>query len=99
MKKISFLIFIVIFFVSLSACVKDREPQVIDEPQDEISTISISERCEANEGAWLEDFQECEFISEDWCLENEGIFNECESACRHTNDEICILMCVPVCIF
>ena len=96
MKKFVSFLMIVLFALTLSACghkVETEEPIIPDN-----NIVSLAESCENNDGTWLEDFSECEFISEDWCLENNGSFNECESACRHDEEaEMCILMCVPVC--
>lgn len=62
--------------------------------------VSPADRCVLSEGNWLEEFNECEYIGEDWCVENGGVFSDCESACRHdTEAENCTLQCVPVCHF
>ena len=56
--------------------------------------------CLENNGTWLQEHQECEFIGESQCTALEGAFNECASACRHDPDAMmCIQMCVPVCSF
>ncbi|MEA3248896.1 MAG: DUF3298 domain-containing protein [Patescibacteria group bacterium] len=58
----------------------------------------VVESCEDAGGTWLEDHDECEYVSRDWCEDMGATFNECESACRHDpNAEICTLQCVPVC--
>ena len=55
-------------------------------------------KCEAAEGAWLDQYQECEYISEADCTSLGGYFQECASACRHDpTAEICTMQCVPVC--
>ena len=60
---------------------------------------NIVEQCTENGGQWLEEFNECEYISENRCTEMNGEYNECESACRHNPDaEICTAQCVPVCV-
>ncbi|MFA7049927.1 MAG: hypothetical protein WC164_02330 [Patescibacteria group bacterium] len=96
MKKFVYFSVIALFSLTLSACTyktETKEPVISDN-----NIISLAESCESNSGTWLEDFSECEFVSENWCLENNGTFNECESACRHDEEaEMCILMCVPVC--
>lgn len=61
--------------------------------------ISLNILCEEIGGVWLRDFKECENASRQWCLGQGGEFNECESACRHKNSEICTMQCVPVCTF
>ena len=56
--------------------------------------------CELNDGEWLEDYNECEYISESVCSEMGGEFDECASACRNDPDypEVaCTMQCVPVC--
>lgn len=61
--------------------------------------MSPESRCNNHGGNWLEEFSECEFISAEQCSEMNGMYKECESACRHMPDaEVCIAMCVPVCV-
>lgn len=61
---------------------------------------SIAELCVEKGGEWLEDYRECEGISEQACTELGGTFNECASACRHDPEaEFCTLQCVAVCEF
>jgi len=61
--------------------------------------LNLEEQCTQNGGQWLAEFSECEYISESQCSEMNGIFSECESACRHDPDaEICTAQCVPVCV-
>ncbi|MCX6744576.1 MAG: hypothetical protein NTX82_03565 [Candidatus Parcubacteria bacterium] len=56
--------------------------------------------CQSNNGNWLNDYQECENISESWCSQLAGFFNGCESACRHDPQaKVCTMQCVPVCKF
>ncbi len=56
--------------------------------------------CLANNGQWLNKYQECENVSEQSCKVMGGTFNSCASACRHQSlDILCIQMCVPVCQF
>lgn len=55
-------------------------------------------RCNNFGGTWLDEFNECEYISSEQCSELNGEYLECESACRHDPDaEVCTLQCVPVC--
>ena len=77
----------------------DLPSQVIDLPNgEENGAVDIAMSCELAGGNWLEDFSECEYVEADWCLENNGVFSECESACRHDEEaEICTMQCVPVC--
>jgi hypothetical protein len=62
---------------------------------------SLAKACRENGGKWLPVHQECEnFESREWCEEAGGIYNECESACRHAPEtEFCTLQCVVVCKF
>lgn len=54
--------------------------------------------CQEFNGTWLQEFNECEGISEEQCHTMNGTFQECESACRHIPDaEICTAQCVAVC--
>lgn len=98
MKKAFYFLVIAIFALTLSACTSKPEaekPIILDN-----DLLILSDSCENNSGVWVDNFSECEYVSEDWCLENNGTFNECESACRNDAEaEICILMCVPVCKF
>ncbi|MGM5483063.1 MAG: putative hemolysin [Nanobdellota archaeon] len=57
----------------------------------------LNQLCESNGGKWLEKHQECEFMPEDKCVETNGEFYECESACRHSDSDICTKQCVQVC--
>ena len=53
-------------------------------------------------GTPVEDYNECEYISEAQCVQLGGDFLECESACRHHPDfpeVMCTMQCVPVCDF
>ncbi len=65
------------------------------------SNQTIAESCADSGGTWLEEYQECENASADWCQEESGgQFEECASACRHDPEaEMCTLQCVPVCGF
>jgi len=56
--------------------------------------------CLDNGLEWLDEYNECEFMSEETCLALVGDWTECGSACRHNpNATFCILMCVPYCSF
>lgn len=61
--------------------------------------LNLEKECILRDGKWLEEYKECEGISLESCEELRGTFNECASACRHTNSEFCIMLCVPVCSF
>lgn len=56
--------------------------------------------CRMLNGSWLDQYQECEGISQNLCQYLGGVFSECESACRHDPQaEVCTMQCVPVCKF
>ena len=75
-------------------CEEYQEPKCLDEEK------GMKEKCEQEEGTWLEEYQECEWVGQDWCEENGGEFKECESACRHDEEaEMCTMRCVLVCEF
>lgn len=60
--------------------------------------LDMQYQCNKYGGWWLSEFNECESISEDQCLEMKGMFNECESACRYFDSDFCTEQCVQVCI-
>lgn len=54
--------------------------------------------CEDNNGNWISETKECEYISEEKCAELNGEFLPCESACRNDPDSVmCTMQCVLVC--
>jgi hypothetical protein len=57
--------------------------------------------CARHNGTWLEQYQECEYASKEWCAAEGGQFDECASACRHDPNlaRPCTMQCVPVCKF
>ena len=60
--------------------------------------MSPQSLCQKYGGNWLDEFNECELISQEQCAVMNGTFKECESACRHMPDaEVCTTQCVPVC--
>jgi hypothetical protein len=68
--------------------------------EDKLNALAIA--CQENGGNWLVDFNECENISNQWCLESGGEFKACTSFCRHHQGypEIpCTKQCVSVCYF
>ncbi|MCX6740308.1 MAG: hypothetical protein NTZ49_03710 [Candidatus Parcubacteria bacterium] len=59
-----------------------------------------SNDCQKNNGTWLAEYKECEYISRQVCEQLGGVFSECESACRHDPQaQMCTLQCVSVCKF
>ena len=71
----------------------------ISEEQETMESIVAS--CASNGGEWLPDFNECESLSQAVCEELGGNFNECASACRHSEDPLmpCTMQCILVCEF
>lgn len=60
---------------------------------------NLKSMCENNDGNWLEEFSQCEYITKTVCEQQmEGEFVECGSACRNDpNATICTKQCVPYC--
>ena len=95
MKKVIVFLFLVAIF--LTGCNTVPKSDVV---QRGISKPDVSGQCEGAGGAWLSEYNECEYAGREWCDEKGGEWNECESACRHDPEaEICTLQCVPVCKF
>lgn len=62
--------------------------------------LTLEDKCKYNGGNWIEEANECEGINKESCIEMEGYFNECASACRNNLEaEICTMQCVLVCDF
>jgi len=64
--------------------------------------------CESNNGRWLEQYNECEGISESLCTSNDGFYNSCGSSCRHNSlngqrrnmsSAGCVQHCISFCTF
>jgi hypothetical protein len=56
--------------------------------------------CQDANGTWIEQHEECEYVSENFCDLYNGSYAACESACRHDErSEVCTKQCVPVCSF
>lgn len=61
--------------------------------------------CTAGKGSWLEKYHECENgIDQSSCTTLNGKFNDCESMCRHDENngkvmKACPMICVKVCKF
>jgi len=95
---ISFLISII---VVCAVIIIVQQLDLLNTDRDDVSktkTLLALKKCENYKGFWIDDFSECEYISEDDCLTNGGYFNSCASACRHdANAEMCTMQCVPVC--
>ena len=98
MKKI--VVFMVIISVFLiGACTRNTDQPENIQPNDNQPNV-VGEKCQELGGKWLEEFSECEGISEQVCEELGGNFNQCASACRNDpNAEMCTMQCVQVCSF
>jgi hypothetical protein len=88
----------------ICACVDNQCASIVfglgSEQQPGPAVGDYSAECVKNNGNWLEQYQECEYISQTWCEQSGGVFKECESACRHDpKATMCTLQCVPVCQF
>jgi hypothetical protein len=61
-------------------------------------TKEVDVTCEDLGGNYLEEHNECEYLTQEECDILGGTFDDCASACRHDpNAEMCIEVCVPVC--
>jgi hypothetical protein len=72
---------------------------LLTQPEEQqLVKTNVGQRCAHTSGTWLQAEKECEYVSEEWCEVEGGVFNECGSACRNDPDaEICTLQCVPFC--
>ena len=78
----------------------DEEVEVLEEVEMEETEVELETVCSDNSGNWLDDYSECEGLSQEKCEESGGVYNECESACRHDeNADVCTLQCVAVCVY
>lgn len=65
-----------------------------------VEEFNLQRECLNNNGKWIDEFNECEFISKDKCEFLGGTFNECGSACRNNPEvEMCTMQCIPYCSF
>ena len=81
-----------------------RPDDEITSPSTPSPTPASDERittCTSLGGKWLEEYNECEGMPADTCIELGGEYNECGSACRHAEDPItpCTLQCIQFCSF
>ena len=81
--------FVLVMTGFLSACAGDEPP----------AGHSLAKACTAIGGTWLAEHLECETGEQAWCEARDGKFDPCASACRHTDDQVCIAMCLPLCSF
>jgi len=93
-NRFKILILLITACIFLSACSTSQDAQI------QVDSEAIEAACTEAGGTFVEDFIECEYISEETCTEMGGEFNECASACRHEEEDvICTAQCVPVCSF
>jgi hypothetical protein len=103
MKRRLIIIALSILAISLTACTiklpgRDQDSSIV---VDNKSKLAAS--CQEDKGSWIEAYQECENISQEWCDSKRGHFDSCASACRHDNKDgepsMCTMQCVFVCSF
>lgn len=100
--KLLFGCFAICLFVFAGCSPKEDvvEDDKVNESLIETDDVSLKNLCAVNNGTWIEEVQECEYVSEEFCDENGGVFYECGSACRNNPDaQICTAQCVPFCSF
>jgi hypothetical protein len=113
--RIILIIFVVFLMVNVGVYyISNQSKQVMPQtPQPTASSTppenfnqDQSTACAADNGRWLEQYNECELMnmpideSARRCQEMKGSFSPCESACRHDSpDGPCIAACIPVCKF
>lgn len=92
---------------SFEECVKAGYPvmesyprQCSDGTNSFTESVGLKEECVVNNGHWIDSVSECEGISEEICVEMEGKFVECGSACRNSPEaQVCTMQCVAYCSF
>ena len=84
----------IVGFVLLSS--NNTPVQMNVEEKSDISTL-----CQNAGGKWLENTMECENVDQNFCRENNGNYNDCASACRHSTDPevVCTTECIRICTF
>jgi hypothetical protein len=65
--------------------------------EQQAKVTELKQACTTTKGTWIDEYYECEQMTKDQCEAMGNIFQECTSACRHTNADFCIEVCVPVC--
>jgi len=65
------------------------------------SDVALACQSFSEASIWYDEYQECEGVSEDWCDEQGGEYNPCDSDCRHEEGELipCTLQCIFTCSF
>ena len=69
---------------------------------EELKEFEIREACRLLGGTYIDEHDECEYITQEACEYFGGDFKECESACRHDPEYpevMCTMECVIVCEF
>jgi hypothetical protein len=80
--------------------VESGTPQLTQSPANTDAKVQeLPSDCAKLGGKWLEEHQECEYMSREWCQSVGGTFDECASACRHSADPLvpCTMQCISVC--
>lgn len=82
-------------------CLAENEgAQNIKEGSCEDEEVNAEGACLSFDGVWLPEFNECEGMAPQQCLNLGGTPNECASPCRNDPDtQACILSCVLICQF
>lgn len=69
-------------------------------PPKEVTYSNPQDLCKQKNGVWLDEYSECQNISEAACTNMGGSFEGCASPCRHNpKAELCATVCVAVCSF
>ena len=91
---------ILIIFAGCSVPVSNNNQTNINSNNHSNNGLDLSQKCQDANGKWLEEYNECEGISEQECQELGGQYDNCASACRHDpNSAVCTMQCVMVCSF
>ena len=89
-----------LFVLLLTICMLLTACSSSDDALIQLDVAEIEAACIEAEGVFVEEYIECENISEETCTEMGGEFDECASACRHEPEgTICTAQCVLVCSF
>ncbi len=80
-------------------CEVMEEPRCLDNIEETQMGGTLVEACNIVENTiWLEEFNQCEYLSQETCENIGGTFNECGSACRNDpTAEMCTMQCVSYC--
>ncbi len=84
----------------LPICVtKETSLKLIERGYSTENPMSFASTCKSNGGKWLEQYYECESVSEQVCKTMNGNYRECGSMCRHEKnpDDMCPMGCIQLC--